>query len=64
LATVIASGAKQSMERQSKTGLLRRFAPRNDDGYDLISISCTDFEITFLTTGHPHERFVFSDQAA
>jgi ring-1,2-phenylacetyl-CoA epoxidase subunit PaaC len=30
---VIASEAKQSMERQSKSGLLRRFAPRNDDRY-------------------------------
>jgi hypothetical protein len=27
---VIASEAKQSMEPQSKYGLLRRFAPRND----------------------------------
>jgi hypothetical protein len=28
--TVIASGAKQSIKRQRKYGLLRRFAPRND----------------------------------
>src|SRR2546429_50199 len=28
--TVIASGAKQSISRQRKYGLLRRFAPRND----------------------------------
>src|SRR3954463_7028009 len=30
LSAVIASGAKQSRKPQAKTGLLRRFAPRND----------------------------------
>jgi hypothetical protein len=29
--SVIASEAKQSMLRLGKNGLLRRFAPRNDD---------------------------------
>jgi hypothetical protein len=29
--TVIASEAKQSMPQQSKSGLLRRSAPRNDE---------------------------------
>jgi hypothetical protein len=29
--TVIASEAKQSIVPQAKRGLLRRFAPRNDD---------------------------------
>src|SRR5947207_10122048 len=31
---VIASGAKQSIEKQRKCGLLRRFAPRKDDLHD------------------------------
>jgi hypothetical protein len=30
IGTVIASEAKQSIGTQSKTGLLRRYAPRND----------------------------------
>jgi hypothetical protein len=34
---VIASGAKQSIERQSKSGLLRRFAPRNDGGFSWLT---------------------------
>src|ERR1039457_6035593 len=34
--SVIASEAKQSRNRQSKTGLLRRYAPRNDDGWVVI----------------------------
>jgi len=29
--SVIASEAKQSMDPQEKSGLLRRFAPRNDE---------------------------------
>jgi hypothetical protein len=31
LLTVIASEAQQSIDPQRKNGLLRRFAPRNDD---------------------------------
>ena len=32
---VIASGAKQSRKQRRKTGLLRRFAPRNDGAGDI-----------------------------
>ena len=34
LATVIASAAKQSTDRNSGSGLLRRFAPRNDGNHE------------------------------
>ncbi|WP_334408003.1 hypothetical protein [Bradyrhizobium sp. AZCC 2289] len=39
---VIASAAKQSIKQQSKCGLLRRFAPRND-GKDLSSFLLAPF---------------------
>ena len=38
--TVIASEAKQSRLALPPNGLLRRFAPRNDDKYELNSVGC------------------------
>ena len=36
LNTAVASEAKQSIRQKSKSGLLRRFAPRNDDKIYLL----------------------------
>jgi hypothetical protein len=49
--TVIASKAKQSTRQQSKSGLLRRFAPRNDDYQQAIQRYCSNAAFRRLSWG-------------